>query len=31
VVGPALANALLALNGQPVRALPLAAQGIAFA
>jgi len=31
VVAPALANALLALNGQPVRALPLAGQGISFA
>jgi isoquinoline 1-oxidoreductase subunit beta len=30
VVAPALANALLALNGQPVRALPLSAQGISF-
>jgi isoquinoline 1-oxidoreductase beta subunit len=30
VVAPALANALLALNGQPVRALPLSAQGIGF-
>ena len=31
VVAPALANALLVLNGQPVRALPLAGQGISFA
>ena len=31
VIAPALANALLALNGQPVRALPLAVQGISFA
>src|SRR5205823_8092397 len=31
VVAPALANALLSLNGQPVRALPLAGQGISFA
>jgi isoquinoline 1-oxidoreductase beta subunit len=31
VIAPALANALLALNGQPVRALPLAGQGISFA
>ena len=30
VVAPALANALLALNGQPIRALPLSAQGIGF-
>jgi isoquinoline 1-oxidoreductase beta subunit len=30
VIAPALANALLALNGQPIRALPLSAQGIAF-
>ena len=28
VIAPALANALLALNGKPVRALPLSAQGI---
>jgi isoquinoline 1-oxidoreductase beta subunit len=31
VIAPALANALLALNGKPVRALPLSAQGISFA
>jgi len=31
VIAPALANALLSLNGQPVRALPLATQGIALA
>ena len=31
VIAPALANALLALNGQPVRALPLSGQGIGFA
>ncbi len=31
VVAPALANALLALAGKPVRALPLAAQGLVFA
>jgi isoquinoline 1-oxidoreductase beta subunit len=30
VIAPALANALLALNGKPVRALPLSAQGITF-
>ena len=30
VIAPALANALLALNGQPVRALPLTGQGISF-
>src|SRR5690606_23306065 len=28
VIAPALANALASLNGQPVRALPLSAQGI---
>jgi isoquinoline 1-oxidoreductase subunit beta len=31
VIAPALANALLALNGKPVRSLPLSAQGITFA
>ncbi len=31
VIAPALANALLALGGRPVRALPLAAQGLVFA
>jgi isoquinoline 1-oxidoreductase subunit beta len=31
VIAPALANALLALNGQPIRALPLLGQGIRFA
>jgi isoquinoline 1-oxidoreductase subunit beta len=31
VIAPALANALLALNGKPIRALPLSAQGISFA
>lgn len=31
VIAPALANALLALNGQPIRALPLSGQGISFA
>jgi isoquinoline 1-oxidoreductase subunit beta len=30
VIAPALANALLALNGKPIRALPLSAQGISF-
>jgi isoquinoline 1-oxidoreductase subunit beta len=30
VIAPALANAILALNGKPVRALPLSAQGITF-
>ncbi|HET7366558.1 MAG TPA: xanthine dehydrogenase family protein molybdopterin-binding subunit [Burkholderiales bacterium] len=30
VIAPALANALLMLNGQPIRALPLTAQGFAF-
>ncbi|HEU4922173.1 MAG TPA: xanthine dehydrogenase family protein molybdopterin-binding subunit [Burkholderiales bacterium] len=31
VIAPALANALLALNGKPVRSLPLSAQDITFA
>jgi isoquinoline 1-oxidoreductase beta subunit len=31
VIAPALANAMLALNGKPVRALPLSAQGITLA
>jgi len=31
VIAPALANALFALNGKPVRALPLSAQGIRLA
>ncbi|HXM83209.1 MAG TPA: xanthine dehydrogenase family protein molybdopterin-binding subunit [Burkholderiales bacterium] len=31
VIAPALANAILALNGKPVRALPLSGQGLAFA
>ena len=31
VIAPALANALFALNGKPIRALPLSAQGISFA
>jgi isoquinoline 1-oxidoreductase beta subunit len=31
VIAPALANALLALNGKPIRSLPLSAQGITFA
>ena len=30
VIAPALANALLALSGKPVRALPLGAQGLVF-
>jgi isoquinoline 1-oxidoreductase beta subunit len=30
VIAPALANALLAASGKPVRALPLAAQGVVF-
>jgi isoquinoline 1-oxidoreductase subunit beta len=30
VIAPALANALLALDGKPLRALPLSAQGIQF-
>jgi len=30
VIAPALANAILALGGKPVRALPLSAQGITF-
>jgi isoquinoline 1-oxidoreductase beta subunit len=31
VIAPALANAILALNGKPLRALPLSAQGISMA
>jgi isoquinoline 1-oxidoreductase subunit beta len=31
VVAPALANAILALQGKPIRALPLSAQGVSFA
>jgi isoquinoline 1-oxidoreductase beta subunit len=31
VIAPALANAILALEGKPVRALPLSAQGMRFA
>jgi isoquinoline 1-oxidoreductase beta subunit len=31
VIAPALANALLALNGKPIRSLPLSAQGVTFA
>jgi isoquinoline 1-oxidoreductase beta subunit len=31
VIAPALANAIFALEGKPVRALPLSAQGIQFA
>jgi isoquinoline 1-oxidoreductase beta subunit len=31
VIAPALANAILALNAKPVRALPLSTQGIALA
>ena len=31
VIAPALANAILAMEGKPVRALPLSTQGIAFA
>jgi isoquinoline 1-oxidoreductase beta subunit len=30
VIAPALANAILALQGKPVRALPLSAQGLSF-
>jgi isoquinoline 1-oxidoreductase beta subunit len=30
VIAPALANALLAMNGKPVRALPLSGQGVGF-
>jgi isoquinoline 1-oxidoreductase beta subunit len=30
VIAPALANAILALGGKPVRALPLSAQGLTF-
>ena len=31
VIAPALANAILALDGKPMRALPLSTQGVAFA
>jgi isoquinoline 1-oxidoreductase beta subunit len=31
VIAPALANAILALEGKPMRALPLSAQGVSFA
>jgi isoquinoline 1-oxidoreductase beta subunit len=31
VIAPALANAILALQGKPMRALPLSAQGFRFA
>ena len=31
VIAPALANAILAMSGKPVRSLPLSGQGIAFA
>jgi isoquinoline 1-oxidoreductase beta subunit len=31
VIAPALANAILALQGKPIRALPLSAQGFSFA
>jgi CO/xanthine dehydrogenase Mo-binding subunit len=31
VIAPALANAILAMQGKPVRALPLSGQGISFA
>jgi isoquinoline 1-oxidoreductase beta subunit len=31
VIAPALANAILALQGKPMRALPLSAQGVSFA
>jgi isoquinoline 1-oxidoreductase beta subunit len=31
VIAPALANAILAMQGKPVRALPMSTQGIAFA
>ena len=30
VIGPALANAILAMRGKPVRALPMSSQGITF-
>jgi len=30
VIAPALANAILALQGKPVRALPMSSQGVAF-
>lgn len=31
VIAPALANAILAMQGKPVRSLPLSTQGVAFA
>jgi len=31
VIAPALANAILALNGKPIRSLPLSSQGLVFA
>jgi isoquinoline 1-oxidoreductase beta subunit len=31
VIAPALANAILAMRGKPIRALPLSSQGVAFA
>ena len=31
VIAPALANAILALQGKPIRALPMSAQGVTFA
>ena len=31
VIAPALANAMLALQGQPVRSLPLSSQGLVLA
>jgi len=30
VIAPALANAILALDGKPMRALPLSTQGVSF-
>jgi isoquinoline 1-oxidoreductase beta subunit len=31
VIGPALANAILAMQGKPVRTLPMSSQGVTFA
>ena len=31
VIAPALANAILAMQGKPIRTLPLSSQGVTFA
>jgi CO/xanthine dehydrogenase Mo-binding subunit len=31
VIAPALANAILAMRGEPIRALPLSSQGVTIA